>query len=339
MGTKSVDRRYGTVKFFFVVGFLHLIGITGILSVRHGHPLFLGMAFLAYTLGLRHAFDIDHIAAIDNTVRKLVQQNRNPAGVGFFFSLGHSTVVFLLAVCTAFSVQWVHDKLPYLKEVGGIIGTLVSGIFLLLIGLVNLIILKNISQAFLKMRRKKYGEEEFDSLLLSRGFLSRFIRPLYAFINQSWHVYPLGFLFGLGFDTASEVALLAMSAGAVKNALPLSGILALPILFAAGMSLLDTADGVFMTTSYRWALNNPVRKIYYNLTVTAISVLSALLIGLVELAQIVVPQLGLTGGFWLYIQDLNLGALGYILVALFVCVWGVSYCVWKWFRIEERWGQ
>ncbi|NHM31926.1 HoxN/HupN/NixA family nickel/cobalt transporter [Bacillus sp. C11] len=303
------------------------------------HSLLLGMAFLSYTLGLRHAFDADHIAAIDNTVRKLVQQKKNPIGVGFFFSLGHSSVVFIMAVVLAFSVHWAQREMPQWQEMGGEIGTIVSGCFLVFIGILNAVILVDLQKVFLRMRKGTYNEEEVEELLLNRGFVARFAGPLFRFINKSWHVYPLGFLFGLGFDTASEVALLAISAGAAKNALPLVGILSLPILFAAGMSLMDTADGVFMTNAYKWAFSTPLRKVYYNLTVTSLSVMAALLIGMIELAQVFSEKMNLTSGGWQWIQNLEISWMGYFLVALFLFSWLLSYVVWKVFKIEERWSQ
>ncbi len=321
-----------------VVLFLHIIGLSFLLIGSKNHPLLLGMAFLSYTLGLRHAFDADHIAAIDNTIRKLVQQKKNPTGVGFYFSLGHSSVVFLMAAILAISVQWAQKELPQWQEVGGVIGTIVSGCFLLFIGILNAIVLFDLQKVFIKMRKGTYNEEEVEDLLLNRGFLARFAGPIFKLITKSWHVYPLGFLFGLGFDTASEVALLAVSAGAAKNALPVLGILSLPILFAAGMSLMDTADGIFMTNAYRWAFSTPLRKVYYNITITALSVAAALLIGMIELTQVFSEKMGFTNGFWHWIQNLDIGWLGYLLVVLFLLSWGASYVIWKVFKIEERWG-
>ncbi|MDP4083212.1 MAG: HoxN/HupN/NixA family nickel/cobalt transporter [Bacillota bacterium] len=323
---------YGLIVFF-----LHIIGLLFLFIGAKNHPILLGMAFLSYTLGLRHAFDADHIAAIDNTVRKLVQQKKNPVGVGFFFSLGHSSVVFIMAVILTASVQWAQKELPHWQDLGGLIGTIVSGCFLLFIGILNAVILIDLQKVFLKMKNGTYNENEVEELLLNRGFIARFAGPLFKLINKSWHVYPLGFLFGLGFDTASEVALLAISAGAAKNALPIVGILSLPILFAAGMSLMDTADGVFMTNAYKWAFSTPLRKVYYNLTVTALSVAAALLIGMIELAQVFSKKMGFTNGIWHWIQNLDIGLLGYLLVALFLLSWGISYAIWKLFKIEERW--
>lgn len=315
---------------------LHVLGLLALLPAARAHPVLLGMGFLAYTLGLRHAFDADHIAAIDNTVRKLVRRNSPPMGVGFYFSLGHSTVVFGMAVAAGLAARWAQGALPNLQAVGGMIGTTVSGGFLILIGVLNLFIWLDIYLIFQQMRRGAYDAEKLEGLLLSRGLVMRIANPLFRLINRSWHVYPLGFLFGLGFDTASEIALLALSAGAAAKALPVWGILALPVLFASGMSLMDTADGVFMTTAYRWAFATPLRKIYYNLTVTGLSVVAALLIGLIELMQVMAQALGLTAGFWGRLQALDFGRLGYLLVGLFVITWSLSYGAWRLLRIEER---
>lgn len=314
---------------------LHLLGIGLLLAYTRAHTVLLGMGFLAYTLGLRHAFDVDHIVAIDNTVRKLVQQKQNPVGVGFFFALGHSTVVCLMAFVTALSVGWAQREFPQLRAIGGVIGTTVSGGFLLLIGVLNLIIWLDILQIFQQIRRGRFDTAQVEQLLLARGLLTRVVAPLFRFIGKSWHVYPLGFLFGLGFDTASEVALLAISAGAAASALPLAGILVLPLLFAAGMTTMDTADGVFMTTAYTWAFATPLRKVYYNLTVTGLSVAAALLIGVVELGQVLSQKVGLSGPLWLKLQELDFGQLGYILVGLFVFTWVLSYGAWKVLRLEE----
>ncbi|TBL74013.1 HoxN/HupN/NixA family nickel/cobalt transporter [Paenibacillus thalictri] len=330
--------KYGWWGYAVIVALLHIIGILFLFYAAKNSPGLWGMGLLAYTLGLRHAFDVDHIAAIDNTVRKLVQQRKNPHGVGFYFSLGHSTVVFLMAIATAFSVQWAQKEMPGFQEIGGIIGASVSGLFLVIIGIMNLVILVQLYKLFTQFRQGRHQADEFERLLDARGFFSRFIGPLYKLIGRSWHVYPLGFLFGLGFDTASEISLLAMSAGAAKEALPFVTILSFPLLFAAGMSLMDTADGIFMTKAYRWAFNTPLRKLYYNLSVTSLAVVAALLIGMVELAQVLSEKFGLEGTVWSWIQDLDFGSLGYMLVGLFIIAWAVSVGVWKWFRLEERWG-
>lgn len=338
IGMKSSLPQYRWKSYGIIVAVLHIAGIAFLIGSMRDFPPLLGLGFLAYTLGLRHAFDADHIAAIDNTVRKLVQQNQNPVGVGFFFSLGHSSVVCCMAVASAFAAKWAEANIPQLKDIGGVIGTSISGVFLVLIGVLNFIILISIYQLFIKMRRSAYADNQLEQLLHSRGFVTRFLGPLFKLVTKSWHVYPIGFLFGLGFDTASEVALMAISAGAAKSVIPVSGIMALPILFAAGMSLLDTADGIFMTTAYRWAFRTPLRKVYYNMTVTGLSVVAALVIGVIELAQVLSPKLGLSNGFWQWIQDLDFGSLGYILVVIFVLSWAISFGIWKFMKIEERWG-
>ena len=315
---------------------LHVLGLAALLHAARSHPVLLGMGFLAYTLGLRHAFDADHIAAIDNAVRKLVRQCQSPLGTGFYFSLGHSTVVFVMALAAGLVARWAHRALPHLQAVGSVIGATVSGSFLLMIGILNLFIWIDIYLIFLRMRRGAYDAAALEELLLSRGIVARVTSPLFRLVSRSWHVYLLGFLFGLGFDTASEVALLALSAGAAASALPVVGILALPVLFAAGMSLMDTADGVFMTTAYRWAFATPLRKVYYNLTVTGLSVAAALVMGLIELTQVLSQALGWTAGFWRWLQTLDFGWIGYLLVTLFVLAWSLSYSAWKLLRIEER---
>ncbi|MCD1259346.1 HoxN/HupN/NixA family nickel/cobalt transporter [Paenibacillus athensensis] len=323
--------------YVIVVGLLHVLGLAGLISVAPGMPTFWGLGLLAYTLGMRHAFDVDHIAAIDNTVRKLVQQKMSPLGVGFYFSLGHSSVVFVMAVATALSVQWAQRELPWMSEVGGVIGASVSGAFLVLIGLLNLVILLQLFKLFRQYRQGKQNEEEFERLLEARGFFTRLIKPFFAFIRRSWHVYPLGFLFGLGFDTASEIALIAISASAAKDAVPFVGVVSLPLLFAAGMSLWDTADGMFMSKAYKWAFTTPARKLYYNLTVTTVAVIAALIVGVIELGQVIGERVGLQGAFWTWLGELDFGSLGYVLVAVFIVAWAVSVGLWKWLRLEERW--
>lgn len=316
------------VPYAVVVIALHVVGILLLAMAIPHHPFMLGIGFLAYTMGLRHAFDIDHIVAIDNVVRKLVRENRNPTGVGFYFSLGHSTVVFLLSMLAAFFVKWIVNQMPEFMHIGGLIGTTVSGSFLLLIGLFNLFILIEIIKVFLNMKNNNASPEELESLLNARGLIARFVGRWSSVIRKSWHVYPLGFLFGLGLDTASEIALLSLSQGSASHSVPFAGVIALPILFTAGMCLMDTADGIFMTRNYRWALDNPIRKIYYNLTVTAISVLAALAIGVIELAQVMVPDF----------EAADFGWMGYSLVILFAAAWGCSYLIWRFLRIEQRWG-
>lgn len=314
---------------------IHILGLSLLLFNAGNYPQLLGLGFLAYTLGLRHAFDADHIAAIDNTVRKLVQEKLDPTGVGFYFSLGHSSVVLIMSIVTVVSMNWAQQNIPQLKELGGLIGAAVSGSFLLLIGILNLYVWADLYRLFRQMRKGDYDDNNLEQVLLDRGLISRFCGPLYCFIKKSWHVYPLGFLFGLGFDTASEVALLAISANAAAQPTPVGAVLALPVLFAAGMSLMDTIDGVFMTTAYSWAFSTSLRKIYYNLTVTGLSVVAALLIGIVELGQILISKLGLNSGQWQWVMDLNFGNMGYVLVVLFIMTWGISYLFWKFLQPEN----
>jgi high-affinity nickel-transport protein len=335
---KIIDSRRSWLGYFIVVLGLHIVGIIGLFSIAGDNPAFWSLGLLAYTFGLRHAFDIDHIAAIDNTVRKLIQQKQNPLGVGFYFSLGHSSVVFLMVLAIALSIHWIQDKMPQLQEIGGIIGVTVSGSFLIIIGLINLVILFNLYKIFRKLSRGIQPSENIEEILDSRGFLARMIKPFLRFISKSWHVYPLGFLFGLGFDTATEIGLLAISAGAAKSAISVFGILSLPILFAAGMSLMDTADGMFMSTAYRWAFTTPLRKLYYNVTVTAVSVIAALLIGSVELIQVLSDKLHLQSAFFQWVNALNFANLGYMLVVLFILAWVISVTIWKVMKVEERLG-
>ncbi|MDF9839761.1 MULTISPECIES: HoxN/HupN/NixA family nickel/cobalt transporter [unclassified Paenibacillus] len=322
--------------YFIVIIILHIAGITGLLAGIRADPAFWGLGLLAYTLGLRHAFDLDHIAAIDNTVRKLVQQRRNPLGVGFYFALGHSSVVFLLVLAVIFSFQWVQEEMPQLQRISGVVGSAVLSAFLILIGIVNLLILLHMVRVYRKARKGCYQAGQLDELSHSHGMITRFIKPLFRFINHSWQVYPIGFLFGLGFDTATEIGLLAISAGAVHNEIPLWGILSLPFLFAAGMSLMDTADGMFMTTAYRWAFSDPIRKLYYNMTVTAISVMAALSVGLVELVKIVSKPLPLQSPVSQWIQNIDFGNSGYVLVALFIGAWIISLSAWKAMKSKKR---
>ncbi|PUA38025.1 HoxN/HupN/NixA family nickel/cobalt transporter [Paenibacillus elgii] len=325
-------------KYFGSVVGLHIIGIAFLLVTLPHHPAMLGLGVLAYTLGLRHAFDADHIVAIDNTVRKLIEQKRDPEGVGFYFSLGHSTVVLLLTIGVVVSMNWVKSNLPMMEQWGGVIGSTVSGLFLLLIGLINLFILVQMYRVFRQLKQMPGQEEKMEELLDSRGFIARLTGPLFKLVGRSWHIYFIGFLFGLGFDTASEIGLLAMSQNAASSSISWIGVLSLPILFASGMSLMDTADGVFMTSSYQWAFNKPIRKMYYNLTVTAMSVIAALFVAFVEIMQTSAEQFSLEGAFWSYMQNLDLGSVGYILVILFILTWSVSYGIWRVFRIEEKWG-
>jgi nickel/cobalt transporter (NiCoT) family protein len=335
---KIIASRRNWLGYFISVVLLHIVGFMGLLTVAGDNPAFWSMGLLAYTLGLRHAFDADHIAAIDNTVRKLIQQKKNPLGVGFYFSLGHSSVVFLMVLAIALSIHWIQDKMPQMQEIGGIIGITVSGSFLILIGIMNLVILYNLYRIFRKLRKGIQPSEDIEEILDNRGLLSRLIKPFLRLVGKSWHVYPLGFLFGLGFDTATEIGLLAISAGTAKSVISVFGILSLPLLFAAGMSLMDTADGVFMSIAYRWAFTTPLRKLYYNVTVTSVSVVAALLIGAVELIQVLINKLHLQSGFFKWVSALDFGDLGYMLVVLFILAWLISVSIWKYMKVEERMG-
>jgi len=304
----------------------------------HDYPVLLGTALLAYSFGLRHAVDADHIAAIDNVTRKLMQDGKRPVAVGFMFSLGHSTVVVLGASAIAGTALALQYRLVAVRNLGSVIGTLVSAFFLFAIAGVNLIVLRSIYRAFLRVRRgEPYLEEDFDMLLGSRGFLSRLFRPMFSLINRSWHMYPLGFLFGLGFDTATEVGLLGISAAEASKGLSFSSILIFPVLFAAGMSLVDTTDNILMLGAYGWAFVKPIRKLYYNLTITCVSVLVALVVGGIEALGLLVQHLHLKGWFWDGVAGLNdnFGTLGYFIVALFTISWIVSIAFYKWRGLDK----
>jgi high-affinity nickel-transport protein len=302
-----------------------------------------GLGITAYTLGLRHAFDADHIAAIDSTTRKLMGEGHRPLGVGFFFSLGHATIVFALGLLVVVGVRGlsgaVADDGSSLHQATGLIGPAVSGTFLVLIGLLNLLVLMSIARIFRRMRRGDFDEAELEEQLDQRGLLTRFYGRATRAVRKSWHMYPLGCLFGLGFDTATEVALLVLAGAGAANGLPFEAILCLPILFAAGMTLFDTIDGAFMNFAYGWAFSQPIRKIYYNMTVTGLSVAVALVIGSVELLAVLADRLRLSGGLWTLVTEVDLNMVGYVVVGLFVVTWAAALLVWRVARIEERWGQ
>jgi high-affinity nickel-transport protein len=301
------------------------------------YPQLVGLGFVAYMFGLRHAFDADHIAAVDDTVRFMLQKGKKPLGVGFFFSLGHSTVVLALALGIAFAATAVKTELPALRSMGAVIGAGVSGTFLWVIGILNLLVLLDILQIWRNAKSGTHSHAHLEDLLQKRGLLNRlFGGRLKQLMNHSWQMYPLGLLFGLGFDTASEVGLLAMTAGASAGNLPMPAVLCLPILFAAGMTVMDTTDGVLMSKAYDWAFINPLRKIFYNITTTGLSVAVALLVGTVELMQVLIGMLGLHGRYFDAIAALDFGILGYVIVGMFLLAWGLSVSVWKFGRIEQR---
>ena len=297
-------------------------------------PVMLGMAALAYSLGLRHAFDADHIAAIDNVTRKLVQQGERSIGVGLFFSLGHSTVVVGLTIAIAITATAFHGEFASLKTIGAVIGALVSSLFLFAIAFANALVLRSIYGTFRAVKNGgRFVEEDLDLALANRGALGRFFRRFFRMIEQSWQMYPLGLLFGLGFDTATEVGLLGISATQASDGLPVWNILVFPALFTAGMTLLDTTDNLLMLGAYGWASAKPVRKLYYNLTITAVSVLVAVVVGGLEALNLIGAQFGLAdrGGFWSLIAAMNdnFGVLGLFIVGIFVLAWVVSYGVYQ----------
>ncbi len=330
-----------------VIG-LHVAGWVMLAAAVSGHyhisktEIFgFGTGILAYTLGMRHAFDADHIAAIDNTTRKLVSDGKRPLSVGFFFSLGHSSVVFVLALVLNFGIRAVDEQVKNngsrLHSMTGVIGTTVSGTFLFIIAAMNLVILLGIVRVFREMRTGRYNDEELDEQLDKRGLMNRFFGPLARRVDAPWKMYPIGVLFGLGFDTATEVALLVLAGTAVVSGLPFYAVLSLPVLFAAGMSLFDTADGCFMNFAYDWAFARPIRKVYYNLTITGLSVFVAVFIGTVEILGLIGQEAHLGGGFWAFMLGFDINKAGFVIVGVFVVTWVVALSIWRFGRIEQRW--
>jgi len=303
-----------------------------------GRPTLLGTAVLAYVLGLRHAVDADHIAAIDNVVRKLMQEGKRPVAVGLFFSLGHSLVVALAVAAIATAAFALRRHFHEFKLIGSIIGTGASAFFLLAIAAINLVVLRGVWRSFLRARRGEVvAEHELDLLLSGRGFLARIFRPLFRMVTRSWQMFPIGFLFGLGFDTATEISLFTVAASQASDGLTLGTVMIFPALFAAGMTLLDTTDSVLMVGAYGWAFLNPIRKIWYNLTITAISVVVAVLIGGIEALGLIAGKLGLEGTFWKMIGDLNGGIadFGYLVVGVFLASWALSYLLYRWQGLDR----
>ncbi len=304
------------------------------LAAFHNYPVLLGTAALAYSFGLRHAFDADHIAAIDNVTRKLMQEGRRPVGVGLFFSLGHSTIVVALTIAIAIATTALQGRFDAFKSFGGVVGTLVSALFLFAIAIANIIVLVSVWRIFQTVKSGgRFIEEDLDLMLANRGLLGRLFRRFFRLIERSWQMYPLGVLFGLGFDTATEVGLLGISATQASQGLSIWSILVFPALFTAGMTLIDTTDSILMLGAYGWAFVKPIRKLYYNLTITAVSVIVALIVGGLETLNLIGDQLGLTegGGFWGAIGSLsdNFGVLGYVIVGVFVAAWAISYVVYR----------
>jgi high-affinity nickel-transport protein len=298
----------------------------------HGNPLLLGTAFLAYSFGLRHAFDADHIAAIDNITRKLMQEDRRPIAVGFFFSLGHSTIVVGLVLAIALTTTALQGSYGAFKDIGEVIGTSLSALFLFTIATANILVLMQVYRALQAVKKGvRLADDDVDHILAQRGLLGRLLRPAFTLIERSWHAYPLGLLFGLGFDTATEVGLLGISAAQAAHGLSIWSILVFPALFTAGMSLMDTTDSTVMVGTYGWAFVKPVRKLYYNMTITFASVVAALVIGGIEALGLIGGKLGLEGPVWRFVATLseNFGLVGYAIVALFILSWIFSYLLYK----------
>jgi nickel/cobalt transporter (NiCoT) family protein len=300
----------------------------------HDYPVLLGTAALAYSFGLRHAFDADHIAAIDNVTRKLMQEGCRPVGVGLFFSLGHSTIVVALTIAIAVATTALQGRFDAFKSFGGVAGTLVSALFLFAIAIANIVVLASVWRAFQTVKSGgRFLEEDLDLMLANQGLLGRLFRRFFRLIERSWQMYPLGVLFGLGFDTATEVGLLGISATQASRGLSIWSILVFPALFTAGMTLMDTTDSILMLGAYGWAFIKPIRKLYYNLTITAVSVIVAVIVGGLEVLNLIGAQLGLTdgGGFWGAVGSLNdnFGVLGYVIVGVFVAAWAISYVVYR----------
>jgi high-affinity nickel-transport protein len=335
---------YGVVLLLNVVGWVTLafFVVPGGFHIPGKGAFGLGLGVVAFSLGLRHAFDADHIAAIDNTTRKIREdRGKQPVSVGFWFSLGHSTVVVVMVAVIAFGVHSlvgsVQNDNSSLHAITNTLGASVSGVFLIIIGVMNLIVLVGIVGVFRRMRHGTYDEAELEAQLDKRGFMNRFFGGLMKFVTRPWHIYPIGVLFGFGFDTVTEVLLLAIAGSAVATGLPWYAVLVLPILFTAGMALMDTTDGAFMNGAYGWAFAKPVRKVFYNMTVTVISVVVALVIGIIELLGVIGSGVNATGGFLGFFASLNLGDVGYGIVALFLATWVVAFAIWKIGHFEERW--
>lgn len=336
---------FGFIAALHVIGwglFVHYNSIPLIHNTRgtDNKLVYAGAGALAYTFGLRHAFDADHISAVDDTTRYLLQKGKKPLAVGFFFSLGHSTVVFVFVTAIAIVASQAKGFQEAFQGTGGIIGTLVSGTFLYLIAALNLAVLSGIIKVWRQAKRGAYSPEEFDLLLAQRGFMNRIFKGRYnRFINDSWQMYPVGLLFGLGFDTASQVGLIAIAGTtAIAGGLPPLAIIALPIIFAAGMSLMDTLDGVFMAKAYSWAFVNPIRKIYYNITTTSLSIFVAFVIGTIELLGLLSNQIGLSGQPWDFISSIDINLAGRVIVAVFFIVWIGAILNWKLRNLDEKYG-
>jgi high-affinity nickel-transport protein len=335
---KSDNTRARVVAIYAILFVLNVSAWTWALIAFRHYPVLLGTALLAYSFGLRHAVDADHIAAIDNVTRKLMQENKRPIGVGFMFSLGHSTIVVIGSIAIAATALALQHRIDSVRTIGGVIGTLVSMLFLFGIAMVNLAVLRSVIHTFKRVRRgEPYVEEDLNLLLNQRGFLSRLFRPMFNMVRSSWHMYPLGVLFGLGFDTATEIGLLGISASEASRGLSLWSILVFPALFAAGMLLIDTTDNILMLGAYGWAFAKPIRKLYYNITITSISVAVAFVVGGIEGLGLLASQFHLKGALWSAANKLSdhFGLLGYIIVGLFALAWVLSISIYKWRRLDQ----
>ena len=334
----AADVRGRVIGIYALLVAFNVAGWIWALTAFHSYPLLLGTALLAYGFGLRHAIDADHIAAIDNVTRKLMNDGKKPLTVGLFFSLGHSTVVVLASVAIAVTAMALQTRLTSLHAVGSIIGTVVSALFLLAIAVMNLFILVGVWRVFHRVRTGgSFAAEDLDTLLAGRGLIARVFRPLFGMVRRSWHMYPLGLLFGLGFDTATEIGLLGISAAEASKGMPIWSILVFPALFTAGMCLVDTTDSIVMLGAYGWAFVKPVRKLYYNLTITFVSVVVALLVGGIEALGLIGRRFALDGAFWRAVGALNdnFGALGYVIVLVFVVSWAGSVLLYRLKRYDE----
>jgi len=342
--TPSERRRAGLM--FATIAALHIVGFGVFIAFvvpSHFKGLGIGVASLAYSLGLRHAFDADHIAAIDNTTRKLMSEGKRPLSIGYWFSLGHSTIVVAIGIGVVVAEKTVYGAVSHrnsdLEQFGGVFGTIVSATFLYLIAVLNVVILAGIFRVFRSMRHGNYDEAELERQLNNRGLMSRLFGRWMKTIDKEWKIYPVGVVFGMGFDTATEVALLATTALLASRHLPFYSIMCLPILFTAGMALMDTIDGIFMNFAYSWAFFNPVRKVYYNLAITGLSVSICFFIGTVEVLGLLPTELGgLHGGFWNFMASFNINKAGFVIVGLFVFCWAGALAFWRFARVEEKWG-
>jgi high-affinity nickel-transport protein len=319
------------IAIYGVLAALNVGAWTWAVLAFHDRPALLGIALATYGLGLRHAVDADHIAAIDNVTRKLMEEKKRPLAVGFFFALGHSTVVVAVVAAVASAVTML-GRFQSLRDIGGTISTSVSSLFLLAIAAMNIVIFVSVFSSYRRVRAGgAYAAEDLNILLNSGGLLARIFRPLFRLVTKSWHMFPLGFLFGLGFDTATEVAMIGASAAEATKGVPLATITVFPVLFAAAMSLIDTTDGVMMLGAYNWALLKPLRKLYYNMTITLVSIVVALLIGAIEALGLFADKFGFTGGPWAVIGALNdnFNSLGFIIIGIFIAAWALSYAIYR----------